>query len=995
MSQNVTPRKRYYTGLALGLTIGCLFGSSAHAQDRPIPAAEAPGKMTLPEGFKATLFAGEPDVVQPIAFTFDDRGRMWVVECLSYPNWKPDGTGADRVTMFEDTDGDGKHDIRQVVYDKGANLSGIELGHGGIWLCSVPNLVFIPCDFNADKPVLSGKPQVVLDGWNMKDTKHNIFNSLIWGPDGWLYGCNGIQSRSFVAKPGTPMKDRTEFNCGVWRYHPTRKVFEPFAHGTTNPFGLDYDEYGEFFMTNCVIKHVFHVIPGGHFDRMYGQDVNPNVYKLMPSIADYIHWAGGDWTSSRGNKPEHSDAGGGHAHSGAMVYLGDNFPDEYRNTLFTCNIHGNRLNRDVLKRHGSGYKAERAKDFMFANDPWFRGIAIHYGPDGGVFVSDWCDTGECHNYEKVDVTNGRIHKIVYGTPKAWKGDLSRMTDVELAKLQSHKNDWFARHARRILLERAEGFPARGERIGMHIRSVQRGLGHEPSTYLRCAWMNTALGESREIDHLTEVLHRNAVVQGWAVRLYTDLTIRGLGDHRRRYSLEKLEERLAFAAEIRRISIEQRFPWAVRLLSSLKDSDATDTYLPLLTWYAIEPLIGKDRDWIATLLGASRLSIVRELIARKATEIDADCIGDLLTVASKQHFPDTTRDVLRGIIDGLGGLRELRAPSTWGMLSPELLKNRDRQVRESAMILAVTFNDESAIASMKKTANDSKADAANRSTALRVLLRRGKPDLLPILQELVNDKAMRAEAIRGLAAFNDPGTAATLLKIYPTLSEAEKEDAVQTLASRTDWALALLDAIEQNKVPRRDVSVFVARQIQGSKDKRVGERLTKVWGQIQPASAQRVELTKKYKAILNEEALKKSDVVKGRQIYAKNCASCHKLYDDGGDIGPALTGSQRSNIDYILENVLDPSAVVPREYLVVSIDLKNERRINGIVRAETAKSLTIQTANETLVLPKDEIETRVQSKLSMMPEGIFDKLGEQEVRDLVAYLRGREQVPLPK
>jgi len=439
MSLNVPFRKRSYVGLALSLSIFCLFGSSALAEDRPVPAKDAPGKMTLPEGFSATLFAGEPDVVQPIAFTFDDRGRMWVVECLSYPNWKPDGSGADRVTMFEDTDGDGKHDVRTVVYDKGSNLSGIELGHGGIWLCSVPNLVFIPCDFNADKPVRSGEPLVVLDGWNMKDTKHNIFNSLIWGPDGWLYGCNGIQSRSFVAKPGTPMKDRTEFNCGVWRYHPTRKVFEPFAHGTTNPFGLDYDEYGEFFMTNCVIKHLFHVIPGGHFDRMYGQDVNPNVYKLMPSIADYIHWAGGDWTSSRGNRPEHSDAGGGHAHSGAMVYLGDNFPDEYRNTLFTCNIHGNRLNRDVLKRHGSGYKAERAKDFMFANDPWFRGIAIHYGPDGGVFVSDWCDTGECHNYEKVDVTNGRIHKIVYGKPKAWKGDLSKLKDEELVRLHEHKN----------------------------------------------------------------------------------------------------------------------------------------------------------------------------------------------------------------------------------------------------------------------------------------------------------------------------------------------------------------------------------------------------------------------------------------------------------------------------------------------------------------------------------------------------------------------------
>jgi putative heme-binding domain-containing protein len=197
------------------------------------------------------------------------------------------------------------------------------------------------------------------------------------------------------------------------------------------------------------------------------------------------------------------------------------------------------------------------------------------------------------------------------------------------------------------------------------------------------------------------------------------------------------------------------------------------------------------------------------------------------------------------------------------------------------------------------------------------------------------------------------------------------------------------------VPRRDVSVFVARQMQGLKDKRVAERLAKVWGQVQPASSQRAALTTKYKAILTDDALTKADLSKGRQLYVKNCASCHKLYDDGGDIGPPLTGSQRTNLDYILENVLDPSAVVPNEYKVTTIDLLNGRRINGIIKAETDKSLTVQTTNETLLIPKDEIEARSASKMSMMPDGVFDKLSEQEVKDLVAYLRAKQQVPLPR
>jgi len=455
------------------------------------------------------------------------------------------------------------------------------------------------------------------------------------------------------------------------------------------------------------------------------------------------------------------------------------------------------------------------------------------------------------------------------------------------------------------------------------------------------------------------------------------------------------QRLAIASGIRRLAPKSRTNHLNMLIQVLQPEDANDAYLPLQVWYAIEPTIGLKGAETIKQLHSMPIPVVREFMARKLVALDTANISVLIQTAAGSKDPVFQRDLLQGILDGLGGIRQLAMPKAWTTYAPDLRQSSSADVRQLAMILAVTFNDEVSIAYMQMTAAGPKADVAERTAALRVLLRRGNPDMLWILQKLVNDKAMRAEAIRGLAAFNDPGTAATLLKIYPTLSEAEKEDAVQTLASRTDWALALLDAIEQNKVPRRDVSVFVARQIQGSKDKRVGERLTKVWGQIQPASAQRVELTKKYKTILTEETLKKSDVVKGRQLYAKNCASCHKLYDDGGDIGPALTGAQRSNIDYILENVLDPSAVVPREYLVVSIDMKNERRINGIVRAETPKSLTIQTANETLVLPKDEIEARVQSKLSMMPEGIFDKLSEQEVRDLVAYLRGREQVPLPK
>ena len=416
--------------------------------DRPLPPHEAAVAMTLPAGFKATLFAGEPDVVQPIAFCFDDRGRLWVCECRSYPKWIKDGSpGEDRILIFEDSKNTGTFDKRTVFADKLANLTSIEFGFGGVFVTCAPNLLHIPLDPKTDRP--AGPPTVLLDGWSL-NTQHNIVNGLKWGPDGWLYGCHGILATSKVGVPGTPDDKRTPINCGVWRFHPVTKKFEVVATGTTNPWGIDWDEHGELYLTNCVIEHAFHVLPGGHYKRMYGNDFDPNLYKLMGSPVDHLHWGGGDWTTSRGGKGIHSAPGGGHAHSGCMIYLGDNFPKEYRNNLFTCNIHGNRVNRDRIDDTAKGPVLRHEKDFLMANDEWFRGIAINYGPDGGVYVSDWCDTGECHNYQVVDKTNGRIYKVVYGEQKNSLPPLPTLDGWTTSRWWN--DEWQARRVRRLLQE---------------------------------------------------------------------------------------------------------------------------------------------------------------------------------------------------------------------------------------------------------------------------------------------------------------------------------------------------------------------------------------------------------------------------------------------------------------------------------------------------------------------------------------------------------------
>ncbi len=979
--------------------------STAQAQDRPVPPQDAVKRFTLPEGFQATLFAGEPDVVQPIAMTFDDRGRLWVVECLSYPKWTDKPEGGDRVVMFEDTDGDGKFDKRQVIFDKGANLSGIELGFGGIYLCSIPNLLFIPCDFNADTPKI-GKPEALLDGWSLK-CKHNVFNSLTWGPDGWLYGCNGIIDLSKVGKPGTPDKERIPMSCGVWRYHPTRKVFEPFAHGTTNPFGLDFDEYGEAFMTNCVIGHLWHVIPGAHFERMYGEDLNPHTYQFMKTCADHIHWGGGNWTTSRGGKGVHSEAGGGHAHVGCMVYLGDNWPDKYRNGVFMLNLHGSRINHDRLQRQGSGYVAKHEPDFMLANDPWFRGIALKYGPDGGVYVSDWTDTGECHNYDRVDLTNGRIYKITYGKTKLWQGDLSKLSDLELAKLQTHKNEWQVRHARRLLQERAVSAKIEDDAVA-ELKKFFANTDH--MIRLRALWGLRAVGKFALADTLASVIEKDKheQVRAWALRILTE---EGLWEPRtNRLILSEnmakdtsLVVRLALASSLQRMKNTWDPNLEVILLALLQNPEnASDPTLTLMIWYGIEPVINNSPKVALRLLADTKIPLVQELLARRVaswfisnTITNSDRALEPILKRLINAPPEAQLPILKGIQDAVIGQRQLKTPIGWTETYAKLSASSTAEVRDRAMRLAVVFGDENAIASLTKLVRDRVTTTSKRYDALQALLLRQDDSTMKLLSELLDDAAMRGTAIRALAAFKNDETPKALLAIYPKLGEKDKADVVQTLASRASWAMQLLNAVEAGSVPRADVSVFVARQIQGLKDKQVQEKLARVWGQIKPASKEKTELMAKYKKLLTPEYVKSADLSKGRLVFSKNCASCHRLYDDGGAIGPALTGSQRANLEYVLENVLDPSAVVAKEYQMTKIETVSGRTINGIIKQETDKALTIQTPNEVIVLPKDEIENRTQSPVSMMPEGALDKLTPEEIRDLVAYLAGKDQVALPK
>ncbi|MBI4606291.1 MAG: c-type cytochrome [Planctomycetes bacterium] len=970
----------------------CLLAAPAWA-DGPLPPEDAARTLEVPDGFRAALFAGEPDVTQPIGFAFDDRGRLWCVECKTYPSWTREPRGEDKVLIFEDRDGDGRADSRKVFLEGAANLSGIEVGFGGAWLCATPRLLFVPDRDGDGAP--DGPPETVIDGWSF-DVKHNVFNGLAWGPDGWLYGLHGILATSMVGPPGASEAQRTPINCGVWRWHPARRAFEVVAHGTTNPWGMDFDERGECFITNCVIEHVFHVVPGAHFVRMYGQDFDPHLYRLMTSPADHIHWAGGPWQESRSGQA-HRDAGGGHAHTGAMIYQAGAWPERYRGGLFTCNIHGQRVNHDRLERRGSGFVARHERDFCQSWDPFFRGLGIQQGPGGSAFVTDWSDDGECHDYDEVHRESGRIFKLSFGAARpAALPDFARLPDAELVRLQRDRDEWLVRHARRILQERA----AAGRlEVGTR-RALLDALRREEGQHggLRLLWALHATGGADEALFLELLGSPHESVRAWAIRLELEDREASPRFLARLAELARSDPsglvRLHIASALQRLPLEARWPIAGAL--SARAEDAGDSNLALLLWYGAKDLVPAEPLRAAGLAAGARIPLLREHIARRIASLEGAAIApasiaialDALAAAVLDSSDAALGlgDVVRGLHEALKGRREARAPARWAEVLRRLEAGGTAEAREKALALTVVFGDPTALAALRATVTDASAGDGTRARAAEALARRRDPELLPALLGLLRRGELRGAAIRALAAYDAAEVPRAVLEAYAAFSDAEKLDAVITLASRPAFALALLDAVARGRVPRRDVSAFAARQMAGLGSDDVRRALAEVWGEVRAAGEDKGARLSRWKAALSPEALAAADPRRGRAVFQRTCAPCHRLSGEGRAVGPDLTGSQRANLDYVLENLLDPDAVIGRDYQATTVVTLDGRVATGVVAEESDGAVTLLTANETLVVPKEDIAAREVSAASMMPADLLERMPVDEVRDLVTYLR---------
>ncbi len=462
----------------------------------------------------------------------------------------------------------------------------------------------------------------------------------------------------------------------------------------------------------------------------------------------------------------------------------------------------------------------------------------------------------------------------------------------------------------------------------------------------------------------------------------------------RYPLNfRKDQRLIFRED------QRRWSHALKLLKY--EGDNNDAYLPLMLWYGLEPMLNESNKITrnGTLAAFdTKIPLIREYLARRLMQgnDNENKINSVLQELfnPRSDTPTRHRDILRGVKEGLKGRRQVPMPDAWKEAYPELIASPLPEVRDLGISLAVQFGDERAFTTLEKIVANRKEASAKRQDALGTLLFQQKGDLVPALQGLLSDERVAFGGTQGVGALDDAKTPELILKGYADYSEEEKIDAVTTLTSRPAFAQALLVAMEKNLVSTRDVSAFNARQIQALGSKEITERLAKVWGTIRPASEDKEALLKKYKTALTAADLKKANLSNGRQLYQKNCAACHRLFGAGNDIGPDLTGSQRSNLDYILENIIDPSAIVAKDYQVSVFETKDGRVILGIIKQETDKAVTVQTQNERIVLPREDIASRKQSPLSMMPEGQLNAMTMTEVRNLVGYLGSPMQVPLP-
>ncbi|MEM7655863.1 MAG: PVC-type heme-binding CxxCH protein [Bacteroidota bacterium] len=936
-------------------------------------------EMTLKEGYEVNAFASEPMITQPMAFCWDDRGRLWIAENRDYESRGHgfSNSGDSRILILEDTDRDGVADKRTVFLEGIPFPSAIAVGFGGLYLGAPPNLLFVP-DRDGDDKADEADIQVLLTGWGIRD-RHETINSLHWGPDGWLYGLEGFATPSKIRKPADGGRiyrakeafpedlleaDGTDINGGIWRYHPVKDRFEVVAHGLSNPWGIDHDAKGQLFISACVIPHLFHIIPGGIYQRQGGSHFNPYVYRDIQTIVDHRHRS---------------------AHGGARIYQSDAFPAEQKGRIFMANIHEHAVLSDILNPNGSGFTASHGEDFLQANNGQWIGFSMEIGPEGGLYVLDWHDADICGK-EVLNKETGRVYRIMPTESQAqdFPGryeDLKQFSDLQLAQLQESPSDWHARRSRLILQERA---------VDKNISTEAAEFLHEvlasspsPDHQLRALWaLHLATEITREqLLSLTE--NADPYLRGWAVQLLCEDGTPSPDEMERFLVMAQNESspvaRLYLTAALQRIAPDQVLALAGPLTQYAEDQD--DPNLSFMLWFGIEPQVVKQPGKALEIAGNSQVPILSELIARRL--VDGEKSEALVQALGERG--GNQKAMLQGMLAALNGRSNLHPPANWE--ATYALLQQDRSLASLATQVSQQYGDAAAIAGLWQELKDANNTAAQRQAAIRLLAQQKDGQLLDQLPGLLQDPTLRTEAIRAVAQYEDKQLGQLLLDQYEKSEVEEQEEIIQTLASRAGYGYQLAYAIKDEQIPRSDIPAYLVRQLR----RVVGNGFVEIWGPIDALQADKQASYATYQALLTDEALADANPAAGKALFQQQCGACHQLYGEGGQIGPDLTGSNRTNTAYLLGNLIEPSSEIQDDYRLVFVTTQDGRTYSGNVIGESDRQLTMRIAGQgEVILSQSDVLSREVSPNSLMPEGLLDQLSEQEVLDLIGYLKTEVQ-----
>lgn len=969
-----------------------LTGQHAPATTPALPPDEAQKKFSVPEGFEVRLFAAEPEVINPVAMSWDERGRLWVVELYEYPLGAPKGAkGRDRVKIYEDTDGDGRADKVKVFAD-GLNLAtGVLLGYGGVFVGQAPHLLFFE-DTNGDDA--ADKQTIVKTGFGLED-RHELLNSFTWGPDGQLYMTHGVFTYSSVKNPDDPDDDGVTMTAAVARYHPRTKKFEVVSEGTSNPWGVDFDRAGNAFVSACVIDHLFHMAPGGLYVRQAGNPPHPFAYELLPSIVDHKHFRA--------------------AYAGVQVYEADQYPAEYRGAIFMGNIHDSSIHQDKLTPNGSSFKASFTQDFVRANDGWFRPVSTQIGPDGALWIMDWYDKYPCYQNanadpEGVDRERGRIWRVVYTGNEKGKAvrpapeglDLGKLKSLELVKTLEHPNVWHRRMAQRILSERRDS----GARAAL-VELARSGAKLEARLF--ALWTLHSAELLDEVALNTAANDQEAPVRAWAARLTGERRSVSEAAGERLFQLAGDQDpsvRLAVATALRQytsgsLTVNTPPPVTVeddsvsRILVELirASADGRDPVLPFMIWHAAEPLIAqRSEDSLRWFLenGEDHLPLSARLLTKTMRRIcdlgSPAALGpavDFLT-----ELPAASTELAIAAIDGLIEGQRGKAIAPGASASAAIAKfarSSSPALAAKAQQLGTMWGDAAALQSMLATLRNEQADPAQRIQAIQSVKQQKidvvRDALVGALKPGTPDGVV-LEALRALSEVGGEPVGGRIVERWASFSPAARAAAAGVLASRNEWARSLLSAVERGAIKPGEIPTPVIRSLSQSPNTNTRERAIRAIGRFRDPTQDKLALIEEKKRMVLSAP---PDLANGREAALKTCLNCHKLHGEGAEVGPDLTGVGRSSLDALLANIIDSNQIVGRGYENVEVETKDGRSVSGrlVEDSETRVKLLSAGPKEEVISRGDIASIRV-SEVSVMPEGL-EQMPDEEFRNLVWYI----------